>query len=87
MKDDEFMKNIANATTAEEICDLFHQKGVEVTKEDAEAVLKKMAETGDELELDELEDVAGGFAAAIGVTCVAISFGALYYIVKTSKRR
>ena len=78
MKDDEFMKNIANATTAEEICDLFHQKGVEVTKEDAEAVLKEMAETGEELELDELEDVAGGFAAAIGVACVAISFGALY---------
>ena len=61
MQSEEFTKKLESAQNLDEVLVMVKEQGVEITKEEVEAALKKL----DEGELDEnsLEDVAGGAAA------------------------
>lgn len=63
MQNEEFTKKLESAQNLDEVLAMVKEQGVEITKEEVEAALKKL----DEGELDEnsLEDVAGGIAGWI----------------------
>ena len=63
MQSEEFTKKLESAQNLDEVLVMVKEHGVEITKEEVEAALKKL----DEGELDEnsLEDVAGGIAGWI----------------------
>lgn len=62
-EDDSFNQSVADATSAEEIRELFSQKNVDLSEEDAEKILSQLSEikNGNTLTEEELDQVAGGF--------------------------
>lgn len=80
-EDDSFNQSVVDATSAEEIKELFSQKGVEISVEDAGKILSQLSEirNGDTLTEEELDQVAGGFAPVVlfvagAAACIAAGY-------------
>jgi predicted ribosomally synthesized peptide with nif11-like leader len=97
--DKEFVEEVLAMETAEEVQAAIKEKGVELTLEEIDQTreqLVKIAENGEEVSDEELEQVAGGFAITaclIGIA-VAATGGALTcaggltaYIMASRRRR
>lgn len=63
-EDEEFVDAFANAKTEDEIIQLLSNNGVEITEEEV-AKIKDFAGQQNELNEEELEDVAGGIATSL----------------------
>lgn len=57
-----FMNAIANATSIEQMQEIFAQQGVDVTEEELKSAVAMVAAKGDELDEACLENVSGGIA-------------------------
>lgn len=71
MKDEEFAASIGEAKSSDEVIRLFAQKDIILDQAIADACIEKMkkvAENGNELEIEDLEAVSGGgaFTSIIG---------------------
>ena len=80
-EDDSFNQSVADATSAEEIRELFSQKDVKISVEDAGKILSQLSKikNGDTLTEEDLDQVAGGFGTAVlfvaGVAaCIAVGY-------------
>ena len=60
--DPEFISKFVECETAEAVCELFAQKGIEVTPEELNKAYETLNAPEGELNEDALDDVAGGVA-------------------------
>ena len=60
MRDEDFVTRFENAASPEEIVALYKEKGIEITRENAQASYDYVHRTGDELYDADLENVIGG---------------------------
>jgi len=63
LKDEEFINRVLSAASEEEVISIFKEKGIEITAEQIHATLesRKNQQSKGELNLEQLEAVAGGF--------------------------
>ena len=75
LNDEEFVDRFSNVTNAQEVVDLFADKGIEVSQEVAQEVFDRVADT--ELSADDLDGVAGGGKVSERIA-QSVAFHAMY---------
>jgi len=90
---EEFLEELEKAENDVDVRTLFSDYGVELSEEDIELMVQQSADLyarcGEELSSDDLDNVAGGGAAAIGafVMGTAALIGIYkYYVIRRKKR-
>ena len=74
-KDEIFMSKVNVCETAEEICTLYAEEGIEITPEELDAAIKAIAsKDGEEFSEDDLDSVAGGFISATAFLTYSIVY-------------
>ena len=81
----ELEEKIKNAENLDEIINACAEAGIEVTKEQLEAELKRLENT--ELGEDDLEDVSGGLVVTTAVAAGAAAVAVGWAIYKYHKRK
>lgn len=81
----ELEEKIKNAESLDEIINACAEAGIEVTKEQLEAELKRLENT--ELGEDDLEDVSGGLVVTTAVAAGAVAVAVGWAIYKYHKRK
>ncbi len=85
-QDEVFLDKVAAAATPEELSKVFAEKGEDLSVEEAQKVLDLVQNSdNEELDIEDLDNVNGGWAALIAYTIVAIAVAKLYLYIKTRK--
>ena len=87
LEDDSFNQSVVDATNAEEIKELFSQKGFEISVEDAEKMLSQLSriKNGDTVTEEDLDQVSGGSVSlvlfCVGVGLIALPIAAVVFAI------
>ncbi len=91
-QDEAFIAKLKVCETAEEICALYAQEGIEITPEELDKAIEANLAESDEFSEDDLDNVAGGIVTgglflAYSVVYFCVTCQSAYVLGKNSKKK